>query len=57
MQASQYHSHQYQQQQDYYDFQANAMASLKLRRIINFNNRLHAELVRTRIPASDACLS
>ena len=26
-------------------------------RIINLNNRLHAELTRTRIPACDACLS
>lgn len=55
MQASQYHSQN--QPQDHYDYQANAMASLKLRRIINLNNRLHAELTRTRILACDACLS
>lgn len=45
------------QQEDYYNHQANAMASLKLRRIINLNNRLNAELVRARIPASEACLA
>lgn len=37
------------------DRQADAMATLKLRRLTNLNNRLRKELVTERVPASRAC--
>lgn len=39
------------------DRQSDAMATLKLRRIVNLNNRLRAELGKDRVPASQSCLS
>lgn len=39
------------------DRQSDAMATLKLRRIVNLNNRLRAELTKKRVPASTSSLS
>lgn len=39
------------------DRQTDAMATLKLRRIVNLNNRLRTELGKERVPASQSCLS